>query len=132
MGRALDNALLNLGLKQQYKQGVDKLGFNMEDLLAQERDTSLGNGGLGRLAAHYLDSSATQELPVPSTSGSKIIFGDSETLAGYDEDIKICASNIPPPARPPAPINPWASLTIDEMVEIQNWLLSTPMNLNLM
>ncbi|KAG1906828.1 amine oxidase catalytic domain-containing protein [Suillus fuscotomentosus] len=65
----------------------------------------------------------------PSTS--KIIFGGSETLADYDEDIKICASNIPPPARPPAPINPWASLTIDEMVEIQNWLLSTQMNLNL-
>ncbi|KAG1845992.1 carbohydrate phosphorylase-domain-containing protein [Suillus tomentosus] len=67
----------------------------------------------------------------PSTSSSKIIFGGSETLAGYDEDTKICASNIPPLARPPAPINPWASLTIDEMVEIQNWLLSTPMNLNL-
>jgi primary-amine oxidase len=70
----------------------------------------------------------------PSTSDSKIIFGGTETLAsgtGYDEDIKICASNIPSPARPPAPINPWASLTIDEMVEIQNWLLSAPMNLNL-
>ncbi|KAG1845993.1 hypothetical protein C8R48DRAFT_816853, partial [Suillus tomentosus] len=64
MGRALDNALLNLGLKKQYKQGVDKLGFNMEDLLAQERDAGLGNGGLGRLAAYYLDSPASQELPV--------------------------------------------------------------------
>ncbi|KAG2359351.1 glycosyltransferase family 35 protein [Suillus spraguei] len=64
MGRALDNALLNLGLKQQYTEGVDKLGFNMEDLLAQERDAGLGNGGLGRLAACYLDSSASQELPV--------------------------------------------------------------------
>ncbi|KAG2133213.1 uncharacterized protein EDB93DRAFT_1254985 [Suillus bovinus] len=59
MGRVLDNALLNLGLKQQYR-----LGFNMEDLLAQECDAGLGNGGLGHLAAHYLDSSATQELPV--------------------------------------------------------------------
>ncbi|KAG1767353.1 glycosyltransferase family 35 protein [Suillus placidus] len=64
MGRALDNALLNLGLKQEYTEGVDKLGFNMEDLLAQERDAGLGNGGLGRLAACYLDSSASQELPV--------------------------------------------------------------------
>lgn len=64
MGRALDNALLNLGLKQQYTEGIDKLGFNMEDLLAQERDAGLGNGGLGRLAACYLDSSASQELPV--------------------------------------------------------------------
>ncbi|KAF8840645.1 glycosyltransferase family 35 protein [Paxillus ammoniavirescens] len=64
MGRALDNALLNLGLKDQFREGVDQLGFNLEDLLAQERDAGLGNGGLGRLAACYLDSSASQELPV--------------------------------------------------------------------
>ena len=64
MGRALDNALLNLGLKDKFTQGVDQLGFNLEDLLAQERDAGLGNGGLGRLAACYLDSSASQELPV--------------------------------------------------------------------
>lgn len=64
MGRALDNALLNLGLKDKYSTGVDKLGFSLEDLLGQERDAALGNGGLGRLAACYLDSSASQELPV--------------------------------------------------------------------
>ncbi|KAK7046012.1 Non-essential glycogen phosphorylase [Paramarasmius palmivorus] len=64
MGRTLDNALLNLGLKDQYREGIDKLGFNMEDLLEQERDAALGNGGLGRLAACYLDSSASQELPM--------------------------------------------------------------------
>ncbi|KAJ7655854.1 glycogen phosphorylase [Mycena polygramma] len=64
MGRTLDNALLNLGLKDQYTEGVRKLGFNMEDILDQERDAALGNGGLGRLAACYLDSSASQELPV--------------------------------------------------------------------
>src|SRR5882762_5656351 len=64
MGRALDNALLNLGLKDKYASSVEKLGFSLEDLLDQERDAALGNGGLGRLAACYLDSSATQELPV--------------------------------------------------------------------
>ena len=64
MGRALDNALLNLGLKDRFREGVDKLGFNLEDLLEKERDAGLGNGGLGRLAACYLDSSASQELPV--------------------------------------------------------------------
>lgn len=64
MGRALDNALLNLNLKGNYQDGVDKLGFNLEDLIEQERDAGLGNGGLGRLAACYLDSSASMELPV--------------------------------------------------------------------
>ncbi len=52
--------LLNLGLKDQYKDGVQKLGFSIEDLLDKERDAALGNGGLGRLAACYLDSSASQ------------------------------------------------------------------------
>lgn len=60
MGRTLDNALLNLGLKDEYKDGIKKLGFNMEDILEQERDAALGNGGLGRLAACYLDSGASQ------------------------------------------------------------------------
>ncbi|KAJ6629923.1 glycogen phosphorylase [Mycena sp. CBHHK59/15] len=64
MGRTLDNALLNLGLKEKYASGVKELGFSMEDILDQERDAALGNGGLGRLAACYLDSSASQELPV--------------------------------------------------------------------
>ncbi|KAK7460678.1 Non-essential glycogen phosphorylase [Stygiomarasmius scandens] len=64
MGRTLDNALLNIGLKDQYRDGVKQLGFSMEDILEQERDAALGNGGLGRLAACYLDSSASQELPV--------------------------------------------------------------------
>ncbi len=52
--------LLNLGLKEQYQEGINKLGFSIEDLLDQERDAALGNGGLGRLAACYLDSSASQ------------------------------------------------------------------------
>ena len=47
-----------------YKDGVQKLGFYIEDLLEKERDAVLGNGGLGRLAACYLDSSAAHELPV--------------------------------------------------------------------
>jgi starch phosphorylase len=64
MGRTFDNALLNLGLKDHYREGIDKLGFNLEDLIDQERDAALGNGGLGRLAACYLDSSSSQELPV--------------------------------------------------------------------
>jgi len=55
---------LNLGLKDKFKQGVEQLGFTIQDILEKERDAALGNGGLGRLAACYLDSSASQELPV--------------------------------------------------------------------
>lgn len=61
--RTLDNALLNLDAKKQYTESIKSLGFNMEDLIDSERDAGLGNGGLGRLAACYLDSATTTEIP---------------------------------------------------------------------
>ncbi|KAJ9097299.1 hypothetical protein QFC21_004968 [Naganishia friedmannii] len=64
MGRSLDNAVLNLGMKDMVAQAMGRLGFSFEDLLDEERDAGLGNGGLGRLAACYMDSSATLNLPV--------------------------------------------------------------------
>ncbi|CAO3589486.1 unnamed protein product [Absidia cylindrospora] len=64
LGRALDNALYCLSTKKEYAESVKALGFSMEDLLDEERDAALGNGGLGRLAACYVDSSATLEYPV--------------------------------------------------------------------
>lgn len=64
MGRTLDNAVLNLGMKELVAETMGKLGFNFEDLLDEERDAGLGNGGLGRLAACYLDSATTLDLPV--------------------------------------------------------------------
>ncbi|KAI9487655.1 MAG: glycosyl transferase [Benjaminiella poitrasii] len=63
IGRALDNALHCLEIKDAYQQSVEDLGFNLEDLLEEERDAALGNGGLGRLAACYMDSAATLEYP---------------------------------------------------------------------
>ncbi|CAG8555409.1 4527_t:CDS:10 [Ambispora leptoticha] len=63
LGRSLDNALLNLDLKEQFGEGVKELGFRMEDVLEQEVDAALGNGGLGRLAACYMDSLATLDYP---------------------------------------------------------------------
>ena len=63
IGRSLDNAMLNLGVKKSYIEGLNKLGFMLEDCLEQETDAALGNGGLGRLAACYMDSMATLNLP---------------------------------------------------------------------
>jgi starch phosphorylase len=56
MGRAMDNALINLNSRQKTATGLENLGFNLEDVLEQEPDAALGNGGLGRLAACFVDS----------------------------------------------------------------------------
>ena len=63
MGRYLQNALLNMDLAEPFSEAVRELGFTMEELLEQEPDPALGNGGLGRLAACFLDSMATLDLP---------------------------------------------------------------------
>ncbi|HEX5727037.1 MAG TPA: glycogen/starch/alpha-glucan phosphorylase [Longimicrobiaceae bacterium] len=63
MGRTMGNALLNLGLEGAIAEALDELGYRLEALEEAEPDAGLGNGGLGRLAACYLDSMATLELP---------------------------------------------------------------------
>ncbi|MFK5926781.1 MAG: glycogen/starch/alpha-glucan phosphorylase [Desulfuromusa sp.] len=64
MGRALGNAVLNLGLKDELTKALSDLCLEMEELAEIEPDAGLGNGGLGRLAACFLDSCATLQLPV--------------------------------------------------------------------
>jgi len=64
MGRTLGNAALNLGLDEETELAVNCLGMELEDLAESEQDAGLGNGGLGRLAACFLDSCATLQLPV--------------------------------------------------------------------
>jgi starch phosphorylase len=54
LGRSLDNAILNMGIRRVYEQGLGELGFCYEDLVPQEVDAALGNGGLGRLAACFM------------------------------------------------------------------------------
>lgn len=63
LGRSLQNAIVNLGLEDNYGQAMRNLGFIMEDLFDEEQDAGLGNGGLGRLAACFLDSLATMDYP---------------------------------------------------------------------
>lgn len=64
MGRLLRNALLNLDITSETAAALGALSVDMEDIHAQEHDAGLGNGGLGRLAACFLDSCATLGLPV--------------------------------------------------------------------
>ena len=64
MGRALGNAMLNLDVDPQLAKELNKLGIEMEAMVEREHDAGLGNGGLGRLAACFLDSCATLQLPV--------------------------------------------------------------------
>ena len=64
MGRSLGSTLLNLGVTEAVREAVQALGLELEQLLTIERDAGLGNGGLGRLAACFVDSCATLQLPV--------------------------------------------------------------------
>lgn len=63
IGRTIGNAMINLGVYDAAKEAMAELGFDVEELREQEVDAGLGNGGLGRLAACFLDSMATLELP---------------------------------------------------------------------
>ena len=59
MGRALGNSIINLGTNKEIREALDELGFDLNVIEDQEPDAALGNGGLGRLAACFLDSLAT-------------------------------------------------------------------------
>ncbi|HEX9190127.1 MAG TPA: glycogen/starch/alpha-glucan phosphorylase [Vicinamibacteria bacterium] len=63
LGPHLGNNLLNLGLQEEARQAMSELGYDLDAILAQEEEPGLGNGGLGRLAACYMDSLATLQIP---------------------------------------------------------------------
>lgn len=63
MGRTLMNAVLNLDLEDEYRKALNELGISLDRIREIEHDAALGNGGLGRLAACFLDSMATLSLP---------------------------------------------------------------------
>ena len=63
IGRSLKNNLLNLGIIKAGEDAISKIGYDLEEIQELEHDAGLGNGGLGRLAACFLESMATLELP---------------------------------------------------------------------
>lgn len=63
MGKQLRNALLNAGLTEQFDKAVEALGFKPKDIVDAEYEPGLGNGGLGRLAACFIDSLASLGVP---------------------------------------------------------------------
>lgn len=63
MGRTFQNALVNSDLEGPFKDALMDMGYNLEELYEEETDAALGNGGLGRLAACFVDSLATLEIP---------------------------------------------------------------------
>ncbi len=80
-GPHLGNNLLNLGITDQTRAAVKELGQDLDDLLAVEEEPGLGNGGLGRLAACYMDSLATLGIPA-------IGYGIRYEFGIFDQEIK--------------------------------------------
>src|SRR3989449_376281 len=81
MGRALANNLINLGLYDTARDAMKMMNLDLGDALEQEIDAGLGNGGLGRLAACYLDSMATLDIPGYG-------YGIRYEFGMFDQDIK--------------------------------------------
>lgn len=111
LGRSLDNSLLNLGVKEVYNESIKHLGFRMEDLLEEERDAALGNGGLGRLAACYMDSLATLDYPAWGY-GLRYTYGifQQKIIDGYQNEYPDYWLNFD---------NPWEFPRLDISVEVR-------------
>ncbi len=88
MGPHLGNNLLNLGLYDKVERAMRELGLDLDRLLGQEEEPGLGNGGLGRLAACFLDSMATLNIPAVGY-GIRYEFGifDQEIKDGWQVEI---------------------------------------------
>ncbi|OCK84323.1 glycosyltransferase family 35 protein [Lepidopterella palustris CBS 459.81] len=110
MGRALDNAMLNVGMKDVATKGLTELGFRIEDIVDQEHDAALGNGGLGRLAACFLDSLASLNYPAWGY-GLRYRYGifKQEIIDGYQVEVPDYWLDF----------NPWEFARHDIIVDIQ-------------
>ncbi|NWF58312.1 MAG: glycogen/starch/alpha-glucan phosphorylase [Fischerella sp.] len=88
LGPHLANNLINLGIYEQIRKAVEESGLNLEELIEQEEEPGLGNGGLGRLAACYMDSLSSLEIPAIGY-GIRYEFGifDQEIHNGWQAEI---------------------------------------------
>jgi glycogen phosphorylase len=78
LGPHLANNLLNLGITEAAREAMSGLGYDLDEILAQEEEPGLGNGGLGRLAACYMDSLAS--VTVPARMGK---FSSNRSIRDY-------------------------------------------------
>jgi len=88
LGPLLGNNLINLGIYDQARKAVDQLGLSLDELMEQEEEPGLGNGGLGRLAACFMDSLATLEIPTIGY-GIRYEYGifDQEIQDGWQVEV---------------------------------------------
>ena len=88
LGPHLENNLVNLGIYNEARRAMEDLGLDFRNIIEQEEEPGLGNGGLGRLAACYLDSLATLEIPAVGY-GIRYEFGmfDQEIREGWQVEV---------------------------------------------
>jgi starch phosphorylase len=111
MGRQLSNNLLNLGIYERAAQALQESGLDINDLIALEAEPGLGNGGLGRLAACFLDSLATLEIPA-------VGYGIRYEFGIFDQRIKDGAQ-VEHPDKWLRFGNPWEIRRPELMVEVK-------------
>lgn len=102
LGRLLDSNLIGVGMEDVCRDGLKDLGWKLEDVIPQERDPGLGNGGLGRLAACFIDSLAALQMPGHGCSiryqyglftqrivdGQQVELPDNWLVNGYPWEVK--------------------------------------------
>jgi starch phosphorylase len=88
IGRLLESNLINLGIRDDFEKALGELGMDLGEILEMEADPGLGNGGLGRLAACFLDSMASMGLPGQGC-GIRYQYGlfEQKILNGYQVEI---------------------------------------------